>query len=82
MLIELPGQAAHDIFGEAAVHRIAVFCGNSHKVSQPPSNAGNARTRCEPGDADLVAFLHMGHAGIDRDDTAHALMPGDEKRIG
>jgi hypothetical protein len=30
----------------------------------------------------LVAFLHMGHAGIDRDDTAHALMPGDEKRIG
>jgi hypothetical protein len=35
----------------------------------------------EPGDADAVALLDVGHAGADGRHEAHALVAGDERRL-
>ncbi len=73
----------NDIFGEAAVHRIAgVLLLLAQGLPAAHTVLAMATGGVKPGHADPVAFLHVPHACADGDDMAHALMARDERRLG
>ena len=72
-----------NIFGKTAIHRIAgILLGLAERF--PSAEAMNTVPAggVEPGDADTVALLHIGHAATHRDHMTDTLMAGNERWIG